>query len=76
MSNQIILKLRENGSVRVVELQPIGDGHGRYVALLEGAFAGAANVDKVIHRLDQMAVPGFESIYFKGQDLLRFLFKL
>ena len=40
------LQVCEDGAVGVVELKPVGDGHRRNVALLEGALAGGAEVSE------------------------------
>ena len=67
----MILQLSEPRPVRVVELEPICNCHGRHVALLERALAGRAKISEVADRLEQMVVPSFVGINLKGYFLLQ-----
>ena len=58
----MILQLSEPRPVRVVELEPICNCHGRHVALLKRALAGRAKISEVADRLEQMVVPSFVGI--------------
>ena len=49
VGNKDVLYSCKDWAIRVVKLQPIGDGHGRHV---EGALAGGAAESKACHCCD------------------------
>ena len=67
----MVLQLSEPWPVRVVELEPICNCHGRHVALLERALAGRAKISEVADRLEQMVVPSFVGINLERDFLLQ-----